>query len=312
MGNGIKTTILLTLLTVFILWIGNLLGGRSGMILALFLAGGINLFSYWFSDKVVLKMYKAREVTENEAPGLYNIVQELARNADLPMPKVYIIPQQAPNAFATGRNPDHAVVAVTEGILNIMERDEIRGVLAHELAHVKNRDTLISTIAATLAGAVMILANIARWSVFFGGGDDDEGGLGIIGLIIMSILAPIAALLIQMAISRSREYAADASGSRFSQHPEALANALEKIGNYSQKGQINADPATAHMFIVNPLSGQKLASLFSTHPPLEERIARLRGYGKSSGYGNKTGSRSKADEDRSRQKARAMWDKLSQ
>ncbi len=311
MGNGIKTTILLTLLTVFILWIGNLLGGRSGMIIALFLAGGVNLFSYWFSDKVVLKMYKAREVTQNDAPELYNIVQELARNAHLPMPKIFIIPQEAPNAFATGRNPNHAVVAVTDGLLNIMERDEIRGVLAHELAHVKNRDTLISTIAATLAGAVMILASIARWSVFFGGSDDDEGGLGIIGLIVMSILAPIAAMLIQMAISRSREYAADESGSRFSRHPEALASALEKIGRYSQQGQLNADPATAHMFIVNPLSGQKLASLFSTHPPLEERIARLRGYRTSGSGENNSNISGKDKEDRSKQAARNMWDRLS-
>ena len=208
------------------------------------------------------------------------MVRELADRAQLPMPKVYVIPKESPNAFATGRNPDHAVVAVTEGLLRTMGRDEVMGVLAHEMAHVKNRDILIGSIAATMAGAIMILATMARWTAFFGGGDDDEGGgLGVIGLIVMSLLAPFAALLIQMAISRSREYQADATGARFTGNPQGLAKALEKLGAYSRRLPMQANPSTAHMFIVNPLSGRSLMRFFSTHPPLEERIARLRGMG---------------------------------
>jgi heat shock protein HtpX len=282
MGNQLKTTFLLGLLTVFIVIVGGMLGGRGGMMVALIMAAGMNLVSYWFSDKIVLAMYRAREVSPNEAPELYDMVQTLAKRADLPMPRVCIIPNDTPNAFATGRNPEHAVVAVTEGILRLMDRREIMGVLAHELAHVKNRDILIGSIAATMAGAIMMLANMARWSAMFGGfsrDDDEGGGLGIIGLILTSILAPIAAMLIQMAISRSREYLADETGARFAGNPEGLAGALEKLGSYTaQIPMNNARPETAHMFIVNPLSGRSLMSLFSTHPPLEERIARLRGF----------------------------------
>ncbi len=307
MGNQIRTTILLAVLTAFILWIGQLLGGRQGIVVALLFAAGINFFSYWFSDKVVLKMYRAQEATPQQAPELYQIVGNLSQSAGLPMPKVFIIPQEAPNAFATGRNPAHAVVAVTQGLLKIMNRDEITGVLAHELAHVKNRDILIGSIAATMAGAVMMLATMARWSAMFGGfrSDDDEGGgLGFIGLIVMSILAPLAAALIQMAISRSREYLADTTGASIVGHPEGLARALEILGAYSRRIPLDANPSTAHMFIVNPLSGKSLMGLFSTHPPLEERIRRLRGNGNSD-------SDARSDEDRRISEAKNFWDRLS-
>ena len=278
MGNQIRTTILLAALTALIVLIGKLLGGSQGMIIAFIFAAGMNFFSYWFSDKIVLKMYRAQEVTSQEAPEVYDMVQELARRAQLPMPKVYVIPQETPNAFATGRNPQHAVVAVTKGLLQLMKREEVIGVLAHEMAHVKNRDILIGSIAATMAGAIMILGTMARWFAIFGGasGDDDEGGGGIVGLLVMAILAPIAAMIIQMAISRSREYLADATGASFAGHPEGLARALEKLGQYSKRLPMHANPSTAHMFIVNPLSGRSLMSLFSTHPPLEKRIERLR------------------------------------
>ncbi|HUV78799.1 MAG TPA: zinc metalloprotease HtpX [Desulfobacterales bacterium] len=304
MGNQIKTTILLAVMTIFILWIGQLLGGRQGLIISLVFAAGMNFFSYWYSDKIVLRMYKAREATPAQAPEIYSIVQNLARNAGLPTPKVYIIPQASPNAFATGRNPEHAVVAVTEGLLDILNREELAGVLAHELAHVKNRDILIGSIAATMAGAVMMLATMARWSAIFGGMGDEDEGVGGFGLIVMSILAPIAAVLIQTAISRSREYMADASGALFAGNNEGLALALEKLGAYSAKRPMNANPSTAHMFIVTPLSGQKMMRLFSTHPPLEDRIARLRGTqtpDKTSGYGGGM------DPD----KGKAFWDRLS-
>lgn len=294
-------------MTIFIVLIGRLLGGHQGMIIAFILAAGMNFFSYWFSDKIVLGMYRAREVTPQQSPEIYEIIQTLAQRAGLPMPKIYIIPQKAPNAFATGRNPEHAVVAVTEGLLEVMDREEIMGVLAHELAHVKNRDILIGSIAATMAGAIMILANIARWSAFFGGGasDDDEGGgLGTIGLIVMSIIAPIAAMVIQMAISRSREYLADASGARFAGNPEGLAQALEKLGAYSGRIPMDANPSTAHMFITNPLSGQSLMNLFSTHPPLNERIARLRGIRRS-------GNLRDNNDDRRQSEAKSFWDRLS-
>jgi heat shock protein HtpX len=310
MGNQIRTTILLAVMTALIIWVGQLLGGRQGMIIALILAAGMNFFSYWYSDKLVLKMYRASEVTPGQAPQLYETVQRLANRAGLPMPKLYIIPQQAPNAFATGRNPEHAVVAVTEGLLNLMEHDEVAGVLAHELAHVKNRDILIGSIAATMAGAIMVLASMARWSAIFGGAgnnDDEGGGAGFIGLIAMSIIAPMAAMIIQMAISRSREYLADSTGAGFVGNPEGLARALEKLGAYSKRVPMNANPSTAHMFIVNPLSGKSMMSLFSTHPPLENRIARLRGSRPSSGSGQK------ADEggDSREAKAKAAWDRLS-
>ncbi len=278
MGNQIRTVILLGLLTGVIVWIGRLFGGPQGMIIAFVFAMIMNFASYWFSDKIVLAMYRAREISPDEAPELYNMVRELAGNAGLPMPRIYIVPSQAPNAFATGRDPKHAVVAVTEGILRLLSMDELRGVLAHELSHIKNRDILIGSVAATLAGVVMILADMARWGAIFGtfGGDDDEGG-GIIGLLVVSIVAPIAAVLIQMAISRSREFLADATGAKISHNPEGLARALEKLSYASQKiPMVEARPQTAHMFIVNPLTGKGIATLFSTHPPVEERIRRLR------------------------------------
>lgn len=309
MGNQIRTTILLAVMTALILWVGQLLGGRQGMLIALIFAAGMNFFSYWYSDKLVLKMYRASEVTPNQAPGLYEMVQRLTQQAGLPMPKLYVIPQEAPNAFATGRNPEHAVVAVTEGLLKIMDRDEVMGVLAHELAHVKNRDILIGSIAATMAGAIMMLATMARWSAIFGGASQDEegGGAGFIGLIAMSIIAPMAAMIVQMAISRSREYLADATGARFAGHPEGLAQALEKLGAYSKRLPMDANPSTAHMFIVNPLSGKSMMSLFSTHPPLEERIARLRGT-RPSTQGNQSKS---SGEDAGEARARSAWDRLS-
>ena len=279
MGNQIRTTILLGIMTVLIMWIGQMFGGRQGMVIALFVAAAMNFFSYWYSDKIVLRMYRAQEVTAQQAPELHSIVAALAQRAEVPMPRVFIIPKEAPNAFATGRNPQNAVVAVTQGLLKLMNRDEVMGVLAHEMAHVKNRDILIGSVAATMAGAIMLLATMARWAAIFGGvsGDDDEGGMGILGLIVMSILAPLAATLIQLAVSRSREYLADATGARFAGNGAGLANALEKLGAYSGRLPMNANPSTAHMFIVNPLSGRSLMGLFSTHPPIEERIARLRG-----------------------------------
>ncbi|MCG8472398.1 MAG: zinc metalloprotease HtpX [Desulfobacterales bacterium] len=278
MGNQMKTTLLLTVLTILIVMVGRIIGGQGGMIIALLLAGGMNFFSYFYSDKMVLKMYRAQEVSRNQAPQLVDMVQELSSRAGLPMPKVCIVPQNAPNAFATGRNPQHGVVAVTQGLLDLMGPDEVRGVIAHELGHIKNRDILVGTIAATLAGAIMTLASMARWAAIFGvGRDDEEGGAGIFGLIAMSIIAPMAAMLVQMAISRSREYLADATAAQITGNPEGLAAALEKLGSASQRVPMDAEPATAHMFITNPLAGQKLANLFSTHPPIEERVARLRG-----------------------------------
>lgn len=287
MGNWFKTTLLLGVMTAIIVFIGRLLGGQQGMVLAFVIAMGMNFFSYWYSDKIVLRMYRAKEVGQAEMPELYQMVRELAQRAEIPMPRIYTIPEESPNAFATGRNPEHAVVAVTEGLLKLMSREEVMGVIAHELAHVKNRDILIGSIAATMAGAVMILASIARWSTFFGGGNRDGeeggGGLGTIGVLVMSILAPIAAMLVQMAISRSREYHADATGAQVSGHPGWLADALGKLGAYSKRLPLQANPSTAHMFIVSPLSASSLMHLFSTHPPLEDRIARLRGYRDSGG-----------------------------
>ena len=308
MGNQIRTAILLALLTAVIMWIGNWLGGRQGMVIALILAAGMNFFSYWYSDKIVLRMYRAREVTSAQAPELYGMVSELAQRAGLPMPKVFIIPKDAPNAFATGRNPEHAVVAVTQGLLSRMNRQEVMGVLAHELAHVNNRDILIGSIAATMAGAIMLLAQFARFAAIFGGGQrsDDEGGAGGLGLLLMSIIAPLAAVVIQMAISRSREYLADETGARFAGGSEGLASALEKLGAYSGRLPMDANPATAHMFIVNPLSGRSLANLFSTHPPLEERIARLRGR-KPPATPGRTNPEKQTPADR----GRAFWDNLS-
>ena len=276
--NTAKTAVLMVGLTVLLVMAGGALGGRTWMIGAFVIAVAMNGFSYWFSDKIVLKMYKAQEVTEKEAPEFYRVVRDLAARAELPMPKVYLIPSDGPNAFATGRNPHHAAVAATRGILKILNREELAGVMAHELAHVKNRDILIGTIAAAIAGAISMLATMAQFAMIFGGfgGDrrDDRGG-GIIGMLAVMILAPIAAMLIQMAISRSREYQADATGAKICGNPLWLASALKKLDMASKRIPLDANPATAHMFIVNPLRGGGMASLFSTHPPMDDRIARL-------------------------------------
>ena len=281
MSNILKTTFFLSLLTVLLVAMGGAVGGKGGMMVAFLMAGVMNFGSYWFSDKIVLRMYNAREITREVHPSFYGMVERLAGRAGIPMPKVYIIPDDSPNAFATGRNPDHAAVAATEGILRVLTPEELEGVMAHELAHVKNRDILISTVAATLAGAISMIGNMLQWGAMFGAGrsDDEEGGGigGMIGSLAMAIIAPIAAMLIQMAVSRSREYLADASGAEICGHPLALAGALGKLQAASQAvPMLEARPATAHMFIVNPLTAGGLASLFSTHPPMEERIARLR------------------------------------
>jgi len=275
MGNTLKTTFLLAVLTVLFVLVGKAIGGQSGMVFAFVLAVVMNVGSYWFSDKIVLRMYHAREVTESESPELHGVVRRLALAAGVPMPKVYVIPQESPNAFATGRDPAHAAVAVTDGILRMLSPEELEGVLAHEMAHVRNRDILIGTIAATLAGAIMMLANMARFAAIFGGGRDDREGGGGLQLLAMAILAPLGAMMIQMAVSRSREYLADESGARFCGKPEALAGALGKISGWSRRVPMQASPATAHMFIISPLTGGGLLSLFSTHPPVTKRIERL-------------------------------------
>jgi heat shock protein HtpX len=281
MINTLKTTLLLALLTVLLVTMGAAIGGKGGMLIAFFMAAAMNFGSYWFSDKIVLRMYNAQEITREVHPSFYGMVERLAVQAGLPMPKVYIIPDESPNAFATGRNPAHAAVAATEGILRILSTEELEGVMAHELAHVKNRDILISTIAATFAGAISMIGNMLQWGAMFGAGrnEDEEGGGGsLIGSLVMAIIAPIAAMLIQMAVSRSREYLADTAGAEICGRPLALAGALRKLHNASQAIPLqDARPATAHMFIVNPLTGGGLMSLFSTHPPMEERIARLEG-----------------------------------
>jgi heat shock protein HtpX len=283
--NTTKTVVLMAGLTVLLVLLGGAFGGRQGMMIAFIIAFGMNMFSYWFSDKIVLRMYHAKEVTQAEAPVLWGVTHNLAMKMNMPMPKVYVIPSDAPNAFATGRNPSHAAVAATEGILKMLNREELEGVMAHELGHVRNRDILIGTIAATIAGAISMMANMAQWALIFGGGrrDDDEGNSSLVGGIAMIILAPIAAALIQMAISRSREYQADATGARMCGNPLALANALRKLHAGSQRIPMDANPATAHMFIVSPLTGGGMMSLFSTHPPVEERIKRL----ESMVYGNR-------------------------
>ena len=271
--NYFKTVVLMVLLTLLLVWGGAAIGGKTGMTYALMMAFFMNFITYFFSDKIVLKMYRAKEVTEAEAPVLYRIVRRLSQKAGMPMPKVYIIPDESPNAFATGRNPKHAAVAATEGIMRILTEEELAGVMAHELAHVRHRDILIGTVAATIAGAISYLAQMA---MFFGGRrDDEEGGSPAVALIMM-IVAPIAAMLIQMAISRSREYSADAGGAQLHGNPMDLANALRKLHSGSQAIPMHATPATSHMMIVNPLSGGSMMKLFSTHPPVEERIARLK------------------------------------
>jgi heat shock protein HtpX len=280
--NALKTTFLLTLLTLLFVFIGRMLGGNSGMIVALIFAAVMNLTTYWFSDKIVLAMYRAQPIKESDNPRLHSLVRRTATNANLPMPKVYIIPTHTPNAFATGRNPKHAAVAVTSGILKTLDEDELEGVISHEMAHIRNRDILTGSIVATLAGAISMLAFMARWAAIFGGygGRDSEGRGGGIGLLIMAIVAPLAALLIQMAISRSREYAADQTGAKISHKPLSLANALKKLQYASRRVPLEAKPSTAHLFIVNPLSGRGMANLFSTHPPVEERVARLQSMAK--------------------------------
>jgi heat shock protein HtpX len=275
--NTTKTIVLMVGLTVLLVFVGGVLGGRQGTIIAFVFSLLLNVVNYWFSDKIVLKMYRARQVTEAEAPLLYSVTQELAVRMNTPMPKVYIIPSDAPNAFATGRNPEHAAVAATEGILRLLSRDELTAVMAHELSHVHNRDILISTIAASIAGTITMLASMARWSLFFYGGasrrDDRDGSP--IAAIAMMLLAPFAAALIHMAISRSREYQADESGAHLCGNPLWLASALKKLEAGSQRIPMDATPTTAHLFIVNPLHGGGLSGLFSTHPPMQARIARL-------------------------------------
>lgn len=277
--NIFKTALLMTVLTLILIFIGGALGGRQGMTFALVIAFGLNFFSYWFSDKVVLKMYRAKEVSEHDAPELFGAVRRLAHRASLPMPRVYIIQQDQPNAFATGRNPSHAAVAVTTGIMQMLSQEELEGVLAHELAHIKNRDVLVSTIAATIAGAISYLTFIAQWAMIFGG-RDSRGGNPLV-MLVMIIVAPIAALLVQMAISRSREYGADRGGAEIAGTPHHLASALAKMGYAARQIPMKVNPATSHMFIVSPLTGGGMAKLFSTHPPIEDRIAKLKEYTRS-------------------------------
>jgi heat shock protein HtpX len=267
---------LMVALTLLLVFVGAALGGKNGMTIALIFAFGMNFITYWFSDKIVLKMYRAKEVSEAEDPELFGTVRRLSQKAELPMPKVYIMEQEQPNAFATGRNPKHGAVAVTTGIMKILSREELEGVLAHELAHIKNRDILVGTIAATIAGAISYIAQMAQWAMIFGGRSSEEGEHGNpIASLVMMIVGPIAAMLVQMAISRSREYGADAGGANISGNPLYLANALKKLQMASQRIPMDANPATSHMFIVNPLSGGGILKLFSTHPPIEERIERL-------------------------------------
>jgi heat shock protein HtpX len=279
--NTLKTMVFMVALTLLLVWAGAAFGGKTGMTIALVFALMMNAFTYWFSDKIVLRMYGAREVSKAEAPELHEIVRRLAQKARIPMPRIYIINQAQPNAFATGRSPNHAAVAVTTGIMRILSVEELEGVIGHELAHIKHRDILISTIAATIAGAISYLAYMAQWAMIFGGRDDDEGGNPFVAIIMM-IVAPIAAMIIQMAISRSREYAADSGGARIAGNPRYLASALKKLHMASRQIPLEAQPATAHLFIVNPLSGGTVARLFSTHPPIEERIARLENMGRVS------------------------------
>ncbi len=281
--NTIKTVLLLTLLTFILIFMGRAIGGPNGMIIAFVFALIMNFTSYWWSDKIVLAMYHAKEVKQSDNNILYDVVRDMATKAKIPMPKVYIIPNESPNAFATGRNPSHAAVAATEGILRILDRDELEGVISHEMAHIVHRDILIGTVVATVAGAISMLAFMARWAAFFGGGRDDDEGMGGMGLLFMAILAPIAAMLIQLAISRSREFAADAGGAKISHKPLALAEALLKLDSISKRiPMAKARPETAHLFIVNPLSGKGLTNLFSTHPPMEERIKRLKAMARGS------------------------------
>lgn len=275
--NTVKTVFLMTVMFVLFMAVGYLVGGRGGMTIAFMFALMMNFGSYWFSDKIVLSMYRAKEVTREELPKFYDMVETLARNANLPMPKLYIIEDDTPNAFATGRNPSHAAVAATTGILRGLSNEEMAGVIAHELAHVKHRDILTGTIISTLVGTITYIAQMAQWAMIFSGRSDDDDNGGLIGSLVLMIVAPIAATLLQLAISRSREFAADAGGAGISGNPLALANALEKISYGNEMKPVeHAGPATAHMFIINPLRSGGINKLFSTHPPIEERIARLR------------------------------------
>lgn len=278
MGNTFKTAFLLTALTLLLMFIGRYFGGQNGMLIALLFAAVMNFISYFFSDKIALAMYRAQPVTREQLPRAYQIVERLTQRTGLPMPKIYVLPTDSPNAFATGRNPAHASVAVTQGILNLLSDEELEGVLAHELGHVRNRDILISSIAATIAGAVTMLAQMGKWAMIFGGmqRDDRDRGGGIAALLML-ILAPIAAMLIQLAVSRSREYQADATGAELTHNPYALASALAKLDAYSKRVPMVATPSTAHLFIVQPLLGMNFANLFSTHPPIAKRIERLTG-----------------------------------
>lgn len=277
MSSQLKTGLLLGLLTAIVLLIGQAVGGRGGLMLAFLFAIVMNVGSYWFSDKIVLSMYRARELAPEDAPMLHAMVDELAAEARIPKPKLYVVPQESPNAFATGRNPENAAVAVTEGIMHLLSPEELRGVIAHELAHVKNRDILVQTVAAVLAGVIVMLANWVKWTAIFGfGRSDEEGGGNPLAALAMAIVAPIAATIIQFAISRSREYLADETGARISRSPMSLAGALEKLSRGSERVPLHGNQATENMFIVNPFSGRAMMSLFSTHPPIEERVARLR------------------------------------
>jgi heat shock protein HtpX len=279
MGNTFKTAFLLTALTLLLMFVGRVLGGQNGMLIALVFAAVLNFVSYFFSDKIALAIYRAKPVTREELPRAYQIVELLTQKIGIPMPKIYVIPSDSPNAFATGRNPNHASVAVTQGILGLLNDEELEGVLAHELGHVRNRDILISSIAATIAGAITYLAEIARWGMIFGGyeRDRDNRGGGGFAALLMLILAPLAAMLIQLAVSRSREYQADETGAHFTGNPYALASALAKLDAYSKRLPLQATPSTAHLFIIQPFLGMSLGSLFSTHPPIAKRIERLTG-----------------------------------
>ena len=279
MGNAFKTAFLMTALTLLLMFLGRAFGGQNGMIFALVLAGVMNFIAYFFSDKIALATYRARPVTREELPRVYQVVERLTQKAGIPMPKIFVIPTDSPNAFATGRNPRHASVAVTQGILNLLNDEELEGVLAHELGHVRNRDILISSIAATLAGAITMLASMGRWAMIFGGMERDsrDRGGGGLAALFMLIVAPIAATLIQLAVSRSREYEADHTGANFTGNPYALASALKKLDAYSRRVPMIASPSTAHLFIVQPLLGINFGNLFSTHPPISKRIERLTG-----------------------------------
>ncbi len=280
--NGVRTALLFVVLTLLFIFVGYLVGGRSGVTIAFVMALVMNFVSYWFSDKIVLAMYRAKPITESENPRLYGIVRSVSQMAGIPMPKVYIIPSASPNAFATGRNPQHAAVAATGGIMDILDDNELAAVMAHELGHVRNRDTLVGAAAATIAGAISYIGFMARWMPFFGGGDnEDRRGGNIFVMLLIGILAPIAAAMVQMAISRQREYGADKSSAEMTHKSLSLASALRKLQNASQRVPLPANPATAHMFIVNPLTGKDFSALFSTHPPMEKRIARLEEYARS-------------------------------